>query len=239
LRGNDVTPISKMTPNEKQQQFLDHCKIPQSEVIFGCGIGAGATTALLMAANQAMMNPGSRILILRKSYKDIARSGGILEMLKFELMQNDEYEIKKLTGVGIFQMAMRNDSTLNIAYCSKLRDEYNFSGAEFDFIGIDHLEQFDNGQHVYEYLKSRLRGKRCVMAANCHRTWEKKTDRGYWIPDYFRQFPRILISGNYLDNPHIDADAVKRCLANMHPQDRFRLESGQWPVEEEKDLKTK
>jgi hypothetical protein len=66
-------------PTPKQAKFLMR---PHREALFGGAAGGGKSDDLLMAALQYIHEPGYAAIIFRKSYRDLAQPGAIMDRIK-------------------------------------------------------------------------------------------------------------------------------------------------------------
>src|SRR5262245_29521245 len=74
-RSQQARPWCPHSPTEKQRAFLDAMEL---EVLFGGAGGGGKSVALLMAALQHIDVPGYSALILRRTYADLSKPGGLM-----------------------------------------------------------------------------------------------------------------------------------------------------------------
>ncbi len=139
----------KLTITAKQREFI---KATAREVLFGGAAGGGKSRGQLTdALLYALKYPGSKQLILRRTFPDLERSL-ILEHLSFYPLKNGIYRYNSSTHRGTF----KNGSTLEFGYLDNEMDVYQYQGAEYDTIRFDELTQFT--EPMYLYLISRLRG---------------------------------------------------------------------------------
>lgn len=114
----------------------------------GGGKSRGQLTDALL---YALKYPGSKQLILRRTFPDLERSL-IREHLSFYPLKGKIYTYNSSTHRGQF----KNGSTLDFGYLDSEMDVYQYQGAEYDTIRFDELTQFT--EYMYLYLISRLRG---------------------------------------------------------------------------------
>lgn len=133
---------------EKQMKFLkaDHV----TEVLFGGAAGGGKSYVQLMdALLYAIKYPGSKQLILRRTYPELEMS---LIQVHLGMYPKGIYRYNETKHRGIF----KNGSTITFGSLQRESDVYKYQGAEFDVIRFDELTHFTWAQ--YSYLLSRLRG---------------------------------------------------------------------------------
>ena len=132
---------------ERQLAFVE---AQAFEVLFGGAAGGGKSYGQLIdALLYALRYPGSKQLVLRRTYPDLERSL-ILEHLKF--YPRGVYRYNSTGHRGSFV----NGSTIEFGYCDAERDVYRYQGAEYDVIRFDELTHFT--ESMYTYLISRVRG---------------------------------------------------------------------------------
>lgn len=135
----------EVTP--RQQAFIS---AGADEVLFGGAAGGGKSYGQLIdALLYALRWPGSRQLILRRSYPDLERT---LVREHLRLYPKALYRYTASLHRGIFE----NGSSIEFGYCDAEADVYRYQGAEYDTIRFDELTHFTERQYLY--LLSRLRG---------------------------------------------------------------------------------
>jgi len=186
----------------------------------------GKSDALLMAALQYVHVPNYAAIMFRRTYKDLAMPGALMDRAHAWLDNTDaKWSEKDKTWT------FPSGATLTFAYLQHENDKYNYQGAEFQFVAFDELTQFEESQ--YRYLFSRLRRLkgsdvplRCYSASN-------PGGRGHsWV----RQ--RILIEGpkkgrefipsKLEDNPYLDTEDYEQSLAEMSQYEIQQLRHGDW-----------
>ena len=135
----------EVTPRQR-----DFMQAKADEVLFGGAAGGGKSYAQLIdALVYALRYPGSRQLLLRRTYPDLERSL-VREHLKF--FPKGSYRYSASSHRGQFD----NGSVLEFGFCDHEKDVYRYQGAEYDTIRFDELTHFTEAQYLY--LMSRLRG---------------------------------------------------------------------------------
>lgn len=131
----------------RQRAFLE---ADEDEVLFGGAAGGGKSYGQMIDAFcYAMRCPGSRQLILRRTYPELERT---LILRALELYPARLYRYTANNHVGRFV----NGSVLEFGYMQYEADMYNYKSAEYDVIRFDELTQFTEA--MYLYMLSRLRG---------------------------------------------------------------------------------
>lgn len=136
-----------LTVTKKQKLFIDaEC----DEVLFGGAAGGGKSYGQMVDALLfALRYPGSRQLILRRTFSELDKS---LIRTSLALIPREIYTFNSSSHTGKF----KNGSCLDFGYCAAENDVYQYQSAEYDVIRFDELTHFTRAQYIY--LISRVRG---------------------------------------------------------------------------------
>jgi predicted phage terminase large subunit-like protein len=212
-------------PTIKQAEFL-LCQ--EKEALYGGAAGGGKSDALLMAALQYCKVPNYAAIIFRRTYKDLALPGALMDRAHSWLdTTNARWSENNKTW------HFPSGATLTFAYLATENDKYNYQGSEYQFVGFDELTQFEESQ--YRYLFSRLRrlkGSRVPLRA---RVASNPGGRGHeWVRQrYLVEGPergRIFVPASLEDNPHLDTYEYEQSLMELDPVTRAQLRHGDWDV---------
>lgn len=226
----DDTLRLRITP--KQMQFIQS---EAFETLFGGAAGGGKSYGQLVDAYlYAKKYPGSKQLILRRTYKELDKS---LIRVSQSLYPIDDAKYNSGDHVYTF----KNGSLIDFGYCENQSDVYQYQSAEYDVIRFDELTHFDEDQ--YTYLISRCRGanpfpkaiKSSTNPGGRGHAWVKARfiDTGY--PNEIQRAPtgtRIFIPSRVQDNPFLmeqDPDYVRR-LENLSGNEKKALLYGEWEL---------
>jgi hypothetical protein len=136
-----------LTVSEKQKQFID---AGQTEVLFGGAAGGGKSYGQIAdALLVALMYPGSKQLILRRTFAELEKS---LIRTSLGLFPKSIYSFNSSSHTGKF----KNGSCIDFGYLACENDVYQYQSAEYDVIRFDELTHFTEAQYIY--LLSRVRG---------------------------------------------------------------------------------
>lgn len=133
-----------LRPNPGAQERFLQCGA--DEALFGGGLGAGKSLALLMCAAQDAGNPKHRALLLRRTFPELRDS-----------LLPESWTIYPAMGGTYANKTWRfpSGATVDLRSMEHEKDKYNFQSAQYTFIGWDQLETFTQGQ--YEFMWGRLR----------------------------------------------------------------------------------
>lgn len=210
-------------PTYKQAEFL---LLDAKEALYGGAAGGGKSDALLMAALQYVEVPNYAAIIFRRTYKDLALPGALMDRAHQWLDSTDAHwsESQKT-------WTFPSGATLTFAYLATENDKYNYQGSEYQFVGFDELTQFEESQ--YRYLFSRLRRLKGSMIPIRARVASNPGGRGHrWVKQRLLvegpERGRVFVPAKLEDNPHLDTVEYEESLAELDPVTRAQLRSGDW-----------
>jgi hypothetical protein len=242
-------PVVRVDYVPTPRQALAHATLVD-ELLYGGAAGGGKSRfARMEALAFACQVPGSATLILRKSFPDLNRAGGMIPMLRLEVPRElGRYH----TSDRIW--TLRNGSTIELGYLGTDADVANYQGAEYQLIILD--EGTQQTEFRYRYLLSRLRASgelaarmeaaglypRAIVTANpggVGHAWVKARwidpapPEQAWKPAPSLEDPepgvRCFIPAKVTDNTHIDDGYIRKL--NALPEDERRaLRDGDWDV---------
>ena len=222
-----------LSVTKKQKQFID---AGQSEVLFGGAAGGGKSYGQVVDALLfALRYPGSKQLILRRSFAELDKS---LIRAALALYPREVFTFNSSSHTGRF----KNGSCIDFGYCATENDVYQYQSAEYDCIRFDELTHFTEAQYVY--LISRVRGangfpkqiKSSTNPGGVGHSWVKAR----FVDPAQRNTPftgtdgmdRIFIPSLLSDNGFLtqgDPDYEKRLLA-LPERERKALLYGDWDI---------
>ncbi|MBR7116667.1 MAG: phage terminase large subunit [Clostridia bacterium] len=136
-----------LSVTKKQKRFIDAV---ESEVLFGGAAGGGKSYGQVVDALLfALIYPGSKQLIMRRSFAELDKS---LIRTALALYPRSVFTFNSSTHTGRF----KNGSCIDFGYCATENDVYQYQSAEYDCIRFDELTHFTEAQYVY--MLSRVRG---------------------------------------------------------------------------------
>ena len=217
---------------EKQLAFMES---EADETLFGGSAGGGKSEGQLRDALQyAIRYPGSKQLILRRTFPELEKS---LIRRHLEFYPRSLYTYNSSGHTGRFT----NGSIIDFGYCDNEKDVYKYQSAEYDVIRFDELTHFT--EDMYIYLLSRIRGansfpksaKSSTNPGGIGHAWVKRRFIDIGEPNEIHQVgktTRIFIPSKVRDNKFlldVDPDYLNR-LENLSEKDKRTLLYGDWDV---------
>ena len=210
------------------------------KLLFGGKAGGGKSALLLMTACQYLDMPGHSALILRRTWPQLSKPGGLISMAHEWLAPwrecwNEQKRLFKMPSGG----------TIQFGHMEHEDDKYNFQGDEYQDLLIDEGTQFTETQ--IEYILTRLRKNaqldcplRFRMSANpggIGHEWVRR----WFIGEYSKSTGEFLpkddmecrfIPSSLSDNPFIDHVSYSAALDEIKdPVLKAQLREGNWDIQ--------
>src|SRR3990167_10804212 len=211
-------PFKLFSPTEKQKLFL---KSNAFEKGFGGGAGGGKSKGLLIDAMIGLKHRGYRALLLRRKLVDLKKSGALIDMSQELFRGRAKYNAQD--HVWNFP----NNCKIEFGHCQTIKDLDNYYSSQYQYIGIDQVEQFT--LEMYLYFFSRCRSTNPDIDCHIVSTFNPVGIGRNWIRNRFRigksepnvKFPiteeilfpngekksmtynRVYIPALVFDNPHV------------------------------------
>jgi predicted phage terminase large subunit-like protein len=212
-------PFIPHVPLAQQEDFL---ALDVEEALFGGAAGGGKSEALLIAALQYVEDSEYSALLIRRTYKDLALPGALMDRAH-EWLEGTAAHWNNVDKVWTFP----SGATLTFGYIQHARDKYQYQGAEFQFIGFDELTQFN--YEDYSYLHSRLRRLSGSKVPIRMRAASNPGGVGHeWVKERFILGDKLFIPSRYTDNPYMDIESYSRSLDKLDNITRLQLKHGDW-----------
>ena len=130
-------------PHPKQQLFLQNTA---DDCLFGGAKGPGKSDALLVEATRQTWHPRYKGIIYRRTYPKLE-----------ELIQRSHqiFNDKASWSGKSYSWAFPSGSMIRFMHCQNEEDKYNIQGHEYQFIGVDQIEEFTQSQIDFIKLQNR------------------------------------------------------------------------------------
>lgn len=209
--------------NACQVEFL--CEFGR-EGLYGGAAGGGKSSALLMAAAQFVEQSPYAALILRRTYKDLALPGALMDRAHSWWGGKAHWDGKDHTW------RFPSGATITFGYLENETDKFRYQSSEFQFIGFDELTQFTETQYLYLFSRLRkasasdlpLRMRSASNPGGVGHEWVKARFVRGNAPD------RFFIPAKLADNPFTDREEYESNLDKLDPMTRDQLKKGDWDV---------
>jgi predicted phage terminase large subunit-like protein len=214
------------TPSLPQKVFL---RTNAMEALFGGAAGGGKSSALLMAALQYVEVPGYSALLFRRTLQDLTLPGALMDRFQSWISNYDDVRWNANTYTATFPSGAR----IGFGYLNNKEDYLRYKGVEVQFVGMDEVTEIREAD--YRYLFSRLRRPssgplaqvplRMRCASNPAPNWVRQR---FLVEGPSKN--RVFVPSKLTDNPGVDAESYRRALQELPPEERKRLEEGDWWV---------
>jgi predicted phage terminase large subunit-like protein len=179
-----------------------------------------------MAALQYVEKPTYNALLVRKTYGMLAQPGALMDLMH-EWTDGMKIHWDHIDNMVTFP----SGAQLKFGYFRNDADRDQYQGANYHFIGVDELTQFEEKQ--YTWLMSRNR--KPVEDDVPLRIWASSNpgSKGHqWVKQRFilegAQHNRRFIRARLGDNPHLSYKEYSDTLSNLDPITRRQLLLGDW-----------
>lgn len=199
------------------------------EVLYGGAAGGGKSEAILTAAAQYVDVPGYAALILRRSYRDLALPGALMDRSMKWWKNTDAH----WDGTN-YRWTFPSGAQIQFGYLEHEGDETRYQSAEFQCICFDELTQFSLAQ--YTYMFSRLRRTRGVDIPIRMRSASNPGGVGHlWVKKRWNlpsgrtgSNNRMFVPAKLEDNPHLDQETYELSFEELSEVTKAQLRHGDW-----------
>jgi len=167
-------------------------------------------------------------LLLRRTYPDLNLPKAIMD-LAHGWLKDTVAKWNQQDHTYTFPSGAR----LVFGYCEHAGDEERYRSAEFQYIGVDEVTEWEETQ--YTFLFSRLRRSKGSHIPPRMRCATNPGGRGHeWVKQRFLiegpKAGRAFIPAKLYDNPEIDQESYLMSLMNLNPIRRAQIRDGNWDI---------
>lgn len=179
-----------------------------------------------MAALQYVTIPSYSAILFRRTFRDLALPGALMDRSK-EWLSGTDAQFKTMENTWTFPSGAK----LAFGYLDTENDKYRYQGAEFQFIGFDEVTQFTEDQ--YRYLFSRLRRLEASHIPLRMRGASNPGGVGHdWVKRRFiiegQSCGRVFVPARLNENPYLDQTGYMASLSELDPITRRQYLEGDW-----------
>jgi phage terminase large subunit len=234
LANVDVFAILDYVPTAKQQEFHD---ATEDDILYGGAAGGGKTLAIVMEAIRACVRyPGIRVLILRRTYDELAES-----------IYPEFQRVSWAAALGAHlnktekELTFPNGSVIRLRYMDNLDDASRRQGGAYQLLLIDERTLMPPG--IVDIIAlERLRSARGVPVLGIRSTsnpggpshgevrgrYVDATDHGDKVVTDDHGLTRRFIPAKATDNPHLDEAYHRRLDSIPDPARKAAMRDGDW-----------
>jgi predicted phage terminase large subunit-like protein len=206
--------------------------LPCREILYGGAAGGGKSASALAGGLQYVDDPDYHALLLRRSYPDLEKPGGLIP-LSVEWLSGKKCKYDQTKHRWHFP----SGATLSFGHAANLMTLIqDYQGSSFGYIAPDELTQWPFP--MYRFLFRSLRAPRGVKFPLRMRPTSNPGGEGHeWVKARFidgqDKLKRLYIPAKLEDNPGLDKDDYEKSLNEMDPVMRRQLRHGDWEVRPE------
>jgi hypothetical protein len=165
--------------------------------------------------------PGYSALLLRRTFKELSKSGALMDRAQSWFRQTDAH-----WSSDTHTWTFPSGATVEFGYLERDADLLQYQSAEYQYIGFDELTQFP--AHVYQYMFSRLRRlegsqvpirmRGATNPGGPGMAWVKKRFELYGEGlSHLNDPERKFVFSKLEDNPHLDIETYEKSFDQLDP----------------------
>lgn len=196
------------------------------EALYGGAVGGGKSAGLLAAALRFVDRPGYAALLLRRTYAELSKAGGLIP-LAHEWLGSTDARWTDHNKTWRFP----SGATLEFGHVQHEQDKYSYQGAAYQFIGFDELTHFT--ESIYRYIGFSRQRRRVDLDIPVQ-TFSSANPGGVghlWVKRYFIDSTdngAAFIPARIADNPGLDQADYEASLYYLPEVLRRQLMEGDW-----------
>lgn len=234
LANIDVFEVLGYQPTPKQQEFHD---ATEDDILYGGAAGGGKTLAVVMEAVRACVRyPGIRVLILRRTYDELAESiYPEFQRIGWAAVLGGKWNKTEK------EITFPNGSVIRLRYMDDLTDASRRQGGAYQLLLVDERTLMPPGL-IDVIALERLRSAHGVPVLGIRSTsnpggpshgeakvrYVEETDHGQKVVTDEHGLTRRFIPAKATDNPFLDEAYFRRLDAIPDPARRAAMRDGDW-----------
>ena len=212
----------------------------EREVLDGGAVGGGKSAGLLAAALRYVNCSGYSALLLRRTFPELAKAGGLMPLALEWLGNTDAKGLASRDGLPS-KWLFPSGATIEFGHVQHDANKTDYQGAAFQFVGFDELTHFTRG--IYEYIGFSRQRRRMDISDIPVQTFSSANPGGVghmWVKQRFIEgtddegnplaSPPLFIPAKVWDNPGLDAADYELSLNHLSETFRRQLMDGDWGV---------
>ena len=202
------------------------------EVMYGGAAGGGKSVGLLAGALMYVHLEDYSAILLRRSISDLCLPGALMD-LAFKWLGDTDAKFDSKNNAWNFP----SGASLVFGYCGSRNDEQRYRSAQFQYIGVDELTEWDYEE--FSFLFSRLRRpSRLDVPLRMRSATNPGGEGHFWVKRRFideatKVEGSLFIPAQFYDNPEIDQKSYDKSLSQLPIVKRKQIRDGNWDVNPE------
>lgn len=215
--------LHKPTAKQRAAMLLNHIR----DGFYGGAAGGGKSDWLLAEALQYVDVPGYSAILFRKTYRDLALPGGLMDRAKDWLTPTDAH-----WNEADHRWDFPGGGSLIFGYMEHEDDKRRYQSAEFQFVGFDEMTHFTETMATFMFTRLRrlatstipIRFRGASNPGGIGHEWVKQR----YLVEGPERPDRFFIKARLQDNPHIDQAEYISALGEADPVTLGQMLRGDW-----------
>ncbi|MGH9460581.1 MAG: terminase large subunit domain-containing protein [Vicinamibacteria bacterium] len=201
------------------------------EALYGGAVGGGKSAGLLAAALRFVDRRGYSALLLRRTFPELSKAGGLMPLALEWLARTDAKGLASRDGLPS-KWLFPSGATIEFGHVQHEANKTDYQGAAYQFVGFDELTHFTPA--IYLYIGFSRQRRRMDIADIPIQTFASANPGGVghlWVKRRFideREADVMYVPAKVWDNPGLDAEDYELSLNYLPIELRRQLMSGDW-----------
>lgn len=226
--------VCRFVPLPRQVEAVEAMLGPATYIMIGGAAGGSKSKGLREIGHEVCMTqPGSRVLLLRRTFPELQHNH-----IEDSLLEAEEMGAECVPSAKVLRYP--NGSVLQFGHCETSADAAKYLSSEYDLIIFDELVTFEEVQFLL--IASRARSTKPGVRPKVMAGTNPGGPQSHWVRQRFidktvdrEQFPDydpadwVFIPSKLEDNPYLDQQYEKKLLA-LPPELRKAYRDGDWDI---------